>query len=205
MTSGQHDQLQNDIDYMKSLAEQGGRGPIRNGATLFWAGLIYGAAAIAHYAMIEGYIQKSSAMSAVIWLGASLIFGILATVLGFQRCNRIKGSISNRASASAWSAVGIGIFAFIACVAVIANITRTFEPMSYLIAPVILLLYGMGWWVSALMSGTNWLKWVSLGCFFGAPAIAFLAEKPEQMLAYAAALILFATVPGWVLMRSARA
>lgn len=204
MTSGQHEQLQNDIDYMKTLAEQGGRGPIRNGATLFWAGLIYGAAAVAHYAMIEGYLPKSSAVSAIIWLGASVIFGIIATVFCFGR-NRVRGSISNRASASAWSAVGIGIFAFIASVAVIANITQTFEPMSYLIAPVILLLYGMGWWVSALMSGTTWLKWVSLGCFLGAPAIALLAEKPEQMLAYAVALTLFATVPGWVLMRSARA
>lgn len=196
--------LQSDIDYMKSLAEAGGRGPLKNGATLFWAGLLYGGASVAQYAMIIGWLPRSSALSAGIWFGASILFGILAFVFG---CGRVcvKGSVGNRASASAWSAVGIGIIAFIACVAIIANIYRIFEPLSYLMAPVILLLYGMGWWVSALMSGQAWLKLVSLGCFAAAPAISFLAGQPIQMLAYAGCLFLFAMVPGIVLMRAERA
>ncbi|MDV6332233.1 hypothetical protein [Asticcacaulis sp. 201] len=196
--------LQSDIDYIKSLAEDGSKGPLKNGATLFCAGLIYGVAAIAHYAMIMNWIPKSGAMSAVIWIGASILFGICATVFGINRM-RVKGSVSNRATASAWSAVGIGIFSFIACLVIIANIYQTFEPLSYLIAPVILLLYGMGWWVSALMSGQGWLKLVSFGCFLGAPAISFLAGNALQMLAYAACLFLFAMVPGIVLMRADRA
>jgi hypothetical protein len=196
--------LQSDIDYMKSLAEAGSRGPLKNGVTLFWAGLLYGGASVAQYAMIQGWLPKSSAVSAGIWFGASILFGILACVFGFNRM-RVKGSASNRASASAWSAVGIGIVAFIACVAIVANIYQTFEPLSYLIAPVILILYGMGWWVSALMSGTGWLKLVSLGCFAAAPAISCLAGKPIQMLAYAGCLFLFAMLPGIVLMRAEKA
>ncbi|CAL4866358.1 hypothetical protein MMA231_00598 [Asticcacaulis sp. MM231] len=196
--------LQSDIDYMKSLAEAGGRGPLKNGATLFWAGLLYGAAAIAQYAMIMGWLPKSSGMSAFIWLGASVLFGILATVFGLNRL-RVRGSVGNRATASAWSAVGLGIVAFIVCIAVIANIYKTVEPMSYLIAPVILLMYGMGWWVSALMSGQGWLKMVSLGCFLAAPAISLLAGQPIQMLAYSGCLFLFAMVPGIVLMRAEKA
>jgi len=196
--------LQSDIDYIKSLAEEGGKGPLRNGATLFWAGLLYGLASVAQYAMIMGWLPKSSAVSVTIWFGASILFGILAFILCFGRM-RVKGSVGNRASASAWSAVGIGIVAFIACVAIIANIYQTFEPMSYLMAPVILLLYGMGWWVSALVSGMNWLKLVSLGCFAAAPAISFLAGQPIQMLAYAGCLFLFAMVPGLVLMRAEKA
>ncbi len=196
--------LQSDIDYIKSLAEQGGQGPLKNGATLFWAGLLYGLAAIAQYAMIMGWLPQSSAMSAFIWIGASVLFGILAFAFNFDRM-RIKGSVGNRATASAWSAVGMGIFVFMASVAIVANIFHTFEPLSYLIAPVILLIYGMGWWVSALMSRQGWLKLVSLGCFLAAPAISFLAGHPIQMLAYAGCLFLFATVPGIVLMRADKA
>ncbi len=196
--------LQSDIDYMKSLAEAGSRGPLKNGATLFWAGLLYGLAAIAQYAMIMGWLPKSSAVAAAIWFGASILFGILALVLGFNRV-RICGSVGNRATASAWSAVGMGIVAFIASVVIVAHICQTFEPLSYLMAPVILLIYGMGWWVSALMSGQGWLKLVSLGCFLAAPLISLLAGQPIQMLAYAGCLFLFAMVPGIVLMRAEKA
>ncbi|MGN6366377.1 hypothetical protein [Asticcacaulis taihuensis] len=196
--------LQSDIDYMKSLAEAGGKGPLRNGATLFWAGLLYGLAAIGQYAMIVGWLPKSGAVSAFIWFGASILFGIIATVFCFDRL-RIKGSVSNRATASAWSAVGLGIVAFLISVAVIANIYQNFEPLSYLIAPVILLFYGMGWWVSAQMSGLGWLKLISLGSFVAAPAVSCLAGQPVQMLAYAGCLFLFAMVPGLVLMRAEKA
>jgi len=54
------------------------------------------------------------------------------------------------------------------------------------------------------MSGTQWLKLISLGCFLGAPAISILAAQPEELLAYAACLLLFAMVPGWVLKRAAK-
>ena len=196
--------LQSDIDYIKSLAEQGVQGPLKNGRTLFWAGLLYGLAAIAQYAMIMGWLPKSGAVSAIIWFGASILFGILAAVFGFDRM-RIKGSIGNRATASAWSAVGMAIVALLVSIAVVANIYHNFEPLSYLIAPVILLFYGMGWWVSALMSGQGWLKLVSLGSFVAAPAISLLAGQPIQMLAYAGCLFLFAMVPGLVLMRAEKA
>ena len=57
--------------------------------------------------MIMGWLPKSGAISAFIWFGASIIFGIIATVFCLDRL-RIKGSVSNRATASAWSAVGMG-------------------------------------------------------------------------------------------------
>ncbi len=193
--------LQSDIDYIKSLAEEGGKGPVRNGATLFWAGLLYGLAAIGQYAVIKGYLPRTGLMQMGLWFGATIIFMLLGLVFGIAR---VKGSVSNRAVASVWSAVGIGIIAFIACTIIIANVTGNFSGLSGIIGPVILIMYGMGWWVSALMSGTQWLKLISGGCFLGAPAISLLAAKPEQMLAYAACLFLFAMVPGWVLKRAAK-
>ena len=193
--------LQSDIDYMKSLAESGARGPVKNGATLFWAGLLYGAAAVGQYAMAIGWLPRTQVIAVSLWFGASIVFGIIAFTFGRGR-NRIEGPVSNRAVNSVWSAVGIGIVMFIVCTAIVANLNNSFQPISYLMAPVVLLMYGMGWWVSGQMSGTGWLKLVSAGCFLGAPALAFLGDRPEQLLAYAVALLLFAMVPGLVLMRA---
>jgi len=193
--------LQSDIDYIKSLAESGGRGPMRNASTLFWAGLLYGLAALAQYALFRGWLPQTPAISMFVWLGASIVFGVIAV---FGR-NRIKGSPCNRAITTAWSAVGIGILLFLVCTAIVANIMQTFEPISYLLAPAVLLMYGMGWWVSGQMSDTRWLTWVSLGCFAAAPAISFLGGRPEQMVAYAVCLFLLAMLPGYILMRGERA
>ena len=64
-----------------------------------------------------------------------------------------------------------------------------------------LALGGLGWSVSANMTGQKWLHVVAIGAFAGAPALAWLAGDPVQYLAYAAALFLLMCVPGMVLMR----
>lgn len=193
--------LQNDIAYMKSLAEAGAAGPLKNGATLFWAGLLYGLASVAQYAMTVGWLPRTNLVGIAIWFGTSLVFGVLATYLGFAR-RREACSATDRASGHAWAAVGLGIMAFIATVIIVAYRSHEFSATSFLMAPVILLMYGMGWWVSGKMSGIGWVKLVALGCFVAAPVLGLMSGMPEQLLAYAVCLTLFATVPGFVLMRA---
>jgi len=193
--------LQSDIDYLKTLAESGARGPMRNAASLFWAGLLYGVAALAQYALFRGWLPQTPVVSLTVWLGASVIFGVLAF---FDR-NRIKGCVSNRAIATAWSAVGIGIVLSNARLAGYFSRGRALVPGFGRPAEEVAEQYGMGWWVSGKMSDTPWLTWVSLGCFVAAPAIALLGGRPEQMIAYAVCLFLFAMTPGYILMRGERA
>jgi hypothetical protein len=195
--------LQSDIDYMKSLAEDGTRGPMKNGAILFWAGLLYAGASVAEYAVAINLLPQTGIVQAVIWIGASGLFAIFAA-LTLHRCKGVR-STSSRAYDSAWTAVGMGIAVLIVSVFLLAQQVQEVQAITYMIAPVVLVLYGMGWWVSAMMSGQGWLKAISVGCFLGAPVMAVMAGKPEQLLAYAAALMLFATVPGYILMRAARA
>jgi preprotein translocase subunit SecG len=195
--------LQSDIDYMKSLAEDGARGPMKNGAILFWAGLLYAGASVAEYGVAINVLPQTTAVQMGIWFGASLLFAILATLSSRGRAKSCNAS--SRAYNSAWSAVGIGIGVLIVSLFLLARQVQDVQAVTYMIAPVILVLYGMGWWVSAMMSGQGWLKAVSIGCFIGAPVMALMAGRPEQLLAYAGALILFATVPGLIIMRAPKA
>lgn len=192
--------MQDDIDYMKSLAEDGERGPLKSGAPLFWAGLVYGTASIVQYASVEHYLPNNGWTSSYIWGGASVLFFIISAILGFSRRGYIHNT-ANRAAVSAWSGVGLACIFFLISMIIVAQRVSDFNTISFLFAPIILIIYGMGWWVSAKMSGRGWLKLVAFGCFLSAPGLCAMVGRAEQLLAYAACLILFATVPGLILMR----
>jgi hypothetical protein len=122
------------------------------------------------------------------------------------RSKRCAGALSaaNRAASAVWSGVGMGIFSFIMAFIVLGVYFERMEEVSFLIGPTVLSIYGIGWWVSARMSETKWLYWVSFACFLAAPALCLLAGRAEQLLAYSACLIGLATVPGYKLMLDAR-
>jgi len=194
--------LQSELDYLKGLAESGARGPMKNGSVLFWAGLLYAAASVAEYGVAIDVLPQTTLMQMCIWFGASAIFTAIAILLLCRKSGR--HNISSVGYNSAWSGVGIGIGVLMLSVFLLARQIGDVRAVTFMIAPVVLVLYGMGWWVSAKISELGWLKLVSAGCFLAAPIMALMAGRPEQLLAYAAALVLFAAVPGFVIMRAAR-
>ena len=176
---------------------------MRNGASLVTAGLVYAAAAVAQYLAIIRVLPCTPWMSALIWIGATVVFAALSFMFRFNRYTANK-SVGGRAAAAIWSGVGIAIMFFILCTIVIANVLKDFYAASFIIAPVILILYGVGWWIGGAMSGQGWVKWVAFGSFLAAPLITLMAGRPEQLLAYAVCLVLFTTVPGAIVMRAAK-
>lgn len=197
-------QLEDELAYIKSLAEQGSIGPMRNGISLLAAGLAYAGAAVAQYFSVLGVLPRTGWMALTIWGGATLVFWAVAATTWFRKSKSHNQSVGLRAKTSVWSAVGMGILALLLCVTIIANVMKDVAAISFMIAPVILIMYGIGWWVSAKVSAAGWIRWIAIGCFVAAPLITFLAGRPEQLLAYAVCLILFAAVPGGVVMRAER-
>jgi hypothetical protein len=196
--------LETELAYIRALAEQGSIGPMRNGAYLVAAGTVYAAAAIAQYLAIEGLLPRTIWMSILIWGGATVVFTALSFMFRFNR-NAAHKSVGGRAAAAIWSGIGIAIMVFILCLIVIANVLKDFAAVSFLIAPVVLILYGIGWWVGGAISGKAWVKWVAFGSFLTAPLVTLMAGRPEQLLAYAACLVLFTSVPGVFIMRGDKA
>lgn len=194
--------LHDELAYLKGLAENGAIGPFRNGASLVTAGLVYAVAAIAQYGAAIGLLPRTSLVSAIIWFGATVVFGALSTMFRFNRGEGKAKSVGARASAATWSGIGIAIMVFILTLIVIANVLKDFAAVSFLIAPVVLILYGIGWWVGGAIADRRWVKMTAFGSFLAAPLITLLAGRPEQLLAYAVCLILFTTVPGVILMRA---
>lgn len=194
--------LHDDIAYMKSLAEDGGR-PVVNGTALFWAGLVFGGAAVVHYLCLAGFITVGNPWyQAAIWVGAGVVYGIVCAIT-LRGKGRETGPAA-KAVNSVWAAIAVSVMVLLLCLTTAGARLETLEAQTALIAPAILILYGIGWWVAAVVSGQGWLKLVCAGCFVAAPLVAFLGGQAEQMLAYAACLGLFAIVPGFLLMRAAK-
>jgi hypothetical protein len=194
--------LHDDIAYMKSLAEDGSR-PVVNGSPLFWAGILFGAASLVQYGFEVGLIPLANPWyPVVVWVSAGVAFG-LTFFLPMGR-GKMPAHPASKAVNSVWAAVGLAIAVLAFCMAAAGARIQSMEAVTALIAPTILILYGIGWWVAAVVSCQGWLKLICAGCFAAAPAIAYLATLPEQMLAYAGCLVLFAVLPGIILMRSAK-
>jgi hypothetical protein len=196
--------LKTELDYLTSLAEAGNRAPLNIGRALFWAGLIYGGASLIQYFVIIKLIRFPNPwFMTFLWLGA-IALHMAAIFIGRNKKCPGADSAANRAAQAAWSGVGMGIFSFFMAVVVLSIHFKRMEEVSFLMASTVLSIYGIGWWVSARMSETKWLYWVSFACFLAAPALCLLAGYKEQLLAYAVCLLCLATVPGYKLMLDAR-
>ena len=197
-----------DIAWMRRLAEEGREAPMQGASILMAAGLIYGTASLAHWAQIGERIDIPDAINGIVWLIATgLFFVVLAVVI--PRLKRQGGVVTagNRASTTTWSALGWGIFALFASLGVLGwRLGEDAAMMGMALTPsIIMVFYGIGWTVSATMYRNPVLWWLAAGSFVAAPVLAWMAGQDAQYLAYAAALFLLMALPGWMLMRRARA
>lgn len=197
--------LRDQIDYLKALAEDGGRAaPSKNGQVLFAAGLIYTVASVLAYLAWSGLVRVPSAQfHNLIWVVATLIFlaVVVWRVVSRPRCGP---SALQKALSSLWQGVGAGILAMGVCLSLFGAHYQMAEGASGFMAPVVLVFYGVGWWVTAVITRIGWQKWISVAAFLSAVFTAALSGQPLQMLAYAIALTATATVPGLLLMRAER-
>lgn len=75
---------------------------------------------------------------------------------------------------------------------------------AYMLPPVLLVLWGCAWWVTAIMSQRRWLFAVAVGSFVAALAMATVGNSPPILPLAAACLLLVACLPAVLLMREQR-
>ncbi|NJC40445.1 hypothetical protein GGQ87_000703 [Brevundimonas alba] len=208
MTTPETEDPAADIAWMRRLAEEGSRTPMQGAAILFGAGVIYGLASVGHWAIASGVAGLGMEAVNGLWLGATLLFFVLLAfnIYRLKRAGGVQTS-ANRASGTAWASVGWGIFALFASMAVLAwRMGDEAAMVALALMPsVIMVFYGAGWAVTAAMQRSRPLWGLALASFAAGPLIALFTGSAEQYLAYGAALFLLMALPGWLLMRSARA
>lgn len=192
--------LKADIDFVKSLAVDGSQVPLNAGFPLFLAGVIFGGAALLHYAAAITIVPFHVLPTLSIWGGAMLLYAVLGVGWGIKNraALKVQGN-KNRIIGAVWSGIGFTIFVFSVTLGILAY--RLQNPqLGVFMIPVVLMLYGLGWIITAEVCAVRWMIWIGVGCFIFAPLIAWLVLRPEYLLLYALALICSALIPGWLLM-----
>lgn len=197
-----------DIAWMRRLAEDGAQTPMQGNSLLMFGGLLFGLASLFHWAAIADLIPLADNQLWTGWIAATVLYWIVLAVT-IPRLRRAGVSTTaNRAAGIAWSGMGWGIFALFVAMAVLVwrlGDEAVLRAMFAFIPSIILVFYGVGWAVHAEMQRSRILWALSLSSFVAAPLLALFAGQAEQYLAYAAALFLLMALPGWLLMRQARA
>lgn len=197
--------LKADIDFVKTLAVEGGQTPLNGGFPLFLAGLIFGSAALLHYAAMVAISPFAGLSSFAIWGSAMLLYALWGIGWGIKNraALKVQGN-KNRVVGAVWGGVGFSIFVFSVTLAILGY--RLQNPqLGVFMMPVVLVLYGLGWIITAEVSAQRWMTWVGIGCFVITLLIAWLSLLPEQLLVYALALFCSALIPGWLLMAKEKA
>lgn len=198
-----------DIAWLKGLAEEGAKAPVRGGSILFAAGLIFGTGSVAHWLIVAEILTVPSSVFGALWGVTALVY-LAALVVLIARLKRQGGveTAANRAFGIVWSALGWGLFSLFMSL-IVSDLARAGESdiaeWSLVIPSIIMAFYGVGWAVSATMTRSRPLWALALASFATAPVLAVLSGTSWQYLAYAVALFGLMALPGFLLMRAAKA
>ncbi len=198
-----------DIAWLRGLAEEGAKAPIKGASILFAAGLIFGTASVAHWLIATDIVAVAPEAYGAMWGGTALVFlGTLFVLIGRLKREGGVETAANRAFGIVWSALGWGIFSLFLSL-IVSDLTRAGQSdlaeWSLIIPSIIMAFYGVGWAVTATMTRSKSLWTLALASFAAAPALAVLSGTSWQYLAYAGALYGLMALPGFLIMRSAKA
>ena len=204
-----------DIAYLKRLASAGRGQPAPFLLLMAVFGGAYGLSFLAIGTMIhllgpEAFTTANQTVPIQILSSTPLVaHGLFAVALLWTAWRTLgPGRIKlSRSATAVWTA------AFIALVTVVAafRLYTQGEPptdqvyTSYMLAPVLLVLWGCAWWVTAILSERRWLLIAAVASFVAAVAMALVGNTPPILLATAACLLGLAFLPAVLLMRERRA
>ena len=195
---------QDDLAYMRTVVEQGGR-PRMAGALIYMAaGLIYGTETLVHWGQAIGLVQISEQATLAFVAGCSALFVLLMIVLiARDRTKGIGAGTGSRALNAAFGGAGLANIALMAIFGV--NAWRQHDLLIWMLYPcVVFALQGAAWYVAFMLRRKVWMLTVSLGCLTTATVMGLVLGSPTFVLVTALACFAWLAVPGAIMARDAR-
>lgn len=201
--SDENHAIRDDIAFMRSLAEQGREGPLLGGSIMVAAGALFGTSSL----LVAWGVSGRGPAAWAGWLqwvwpvSAVLFFAYLAAAKLRQR-GEVRGPAA-RGAGVAWSAIGWAMGAIIVSLIIMSNRAHDWRIVAAF-GPIVLSLYGGGWFAAACLTRRRWLWAVAWASFAMAPIMAWVAvDQVALFTIYGVSLFLLAALPGFVLMRQA--
>ena len=195
---------QDDLAFLRELAERGQRGSITGGSVFVAGGVLYGVQCLYHWAQMRGWIDPPDIVNLV--FVASITAGFLAYLIWVLWKDRKAGQsgLMNRALNAVFGGVGLANLAMVIVFGFNAASANDFSLWLFY-PPVIFALQGAAWYAAAVLRKRAWQGLVAAGWLIAATALGLVRHSPEAYLLIAMlSLFLLMALPGVVLIRLAK-
>lgn len=194
---------QDDLSYVRALAEAGATSPTLSGRfSLWWAGLTT-AALLIHWAAVSGHIGLQGGQIGLLWFGTVAAGAAGSLVLGVTlRDKPGRATPGNRADSVVWYVVIAAILTYMAAVTIGVSAGLVPASLYATISAVAFLLLAVAASVSGVLfrSALSW--WTTSVCLVTSFATLLLSGRPEGYLAAAAGVFLAFVIPGVIALRN---
>lgn len=199
---------EDDLAFMRSIVEGGGRPPMTLAVCYLAGGLLYGLQCLFHIGQATGLIRWPDLANLVFVVGISATFLSILTwaILKDRKTGTSnRGPVATRTLNAAFSATGMANCAVIIVFGVGAYRDQDFAIWLYY-AAIVFALQAAAWYMAWTLKRKGWMLATALGGWVTAVALGVLVREPFLYLGVCSvALFLLFALPGWVLFRDARA
>jgi hypothetical protein len=198
------DTTQEDIRYVRQLAESGAHAPLLGGRFLAWWGLLLTLAYTLQHFALQGMLGEGGAGFGLIWGGFGLLGGLGQFLLARSIAGKAgSGSAGNRASRPVWTAAAFAILSMFAGLLIASRGEigpTTFDP----IVPVAFAAYACALVVTGALARSSVTKVAGAGAVMMVGLFTALIASPDRYLIAATGVLATVLVPGLLLLRAER-
>jgi len=195
---------QDDLAFMRRLAEQGSRGAVAGGWVFVAGGVLYGVQCLYQWAQLRGVIDPPWPVTLTFLVAITAgFFAVLGWVIWRDRKSPQTGLMS-RAVNAVFSGIGLANLAMVIVFGFNAAQAKDIS-IWLLYPPVIFALQGAAWYAAAVLRKRAWQGLVAAGWLIAATALGLVRGSVDAyLLICSLSLFLLMALPGFVLIRLAK-
>lgn len=197
---------QDDLAFMRAIAEGSGRPPMTLAVCYLAGGLLYGVQCLFHVAQVLGVIRwpDMANLTFVVSITASFLATLTWAILRDRKHGVAhRGPLATRTLSAAFSATGMANAAVLIVFGVGAIRDGDFAVWLYY-AAIVFALQAAAWYMAWTLKRKGWMLAVALGGWATAVALGVLVREPIWYLGVCTvALFLLFALPGWIMFRDA--
>ena len=199
---------QDDLAFMRSIVEGGGRPSLTLAICYLAGGLLYGLQCLFHIGQVTGLIRwpELANLAFVVMITVSFLAVLTWAILKDRKNGGAnRGPLASRSLNAAFSATGMANAAVIIIFGVGAMRDNDFAIWLYY-AAIVFALQAAAWFMAWTLKKKGWMLATALGGWATAVALGLLVREPLWYLGVCTiALFALFALPGWMLFRDARA
>lgn len=198
---------EDDLAFMRSIAEGGGRPPMTLAICYLAGGLLYGLQCLFHVGQVIGVIRwpDLANLAFVVMISVGFLSILTWAILRDRKDGPAnRGPLATRTLSAAFSATGMANTAVIIVFGVGAVRDNDFAIWLYY-AAIVFALQAAAWYMAWTLKRKGWMLATALGGWLAAVALGLLVREPVWYLGVCTvALFALFALPGWILFRDAR-